>query len=108
MYTSEAHKHFSYTARGDYAPQLARWFDSYPREQVLVMRSEDLYQRSASEYERVARFLGIEPEKRVPFAAYNQTSGPPLDPELRDRLSQRFAPSNARLSDLLGWNPGWS
>ena len=107
-YASEAHKHFSYAARGDYAPQLARWFAHFPREQILVLRSEDLYQRSAEEYARVALFLGIEPEIRTPFAAHNQSSGPGLDPEIRDRLSQRFTTSNARLSELLGWDPGWS
>ncbi len=107
-YTSQAHKHFSYTARGHYASQLARWFDYYPREQVLVVRSEDLYRRSAESYARVARFLGIEPENQGPFGVLNQTSGPPLDPDLRDQLSQHFAASNAVLSDLLGWDPGWS
>ncbi len=107
-YTSEAHKHYSYASRGDYAPQLARWFDVFPREQVLVAQSEDLYQRSAETYGRVTRFLGLEPESGVPFAVHNQTSGPPLDPDLRGRLSRYFAPLNARLPDLLAWDPDWS
>jgi hypothetical protein len=107
-YRSEAHKHYSYTARGDYLPQLTRWFEYFPRKQVLVVRSEDLYQRSAETYARVAEFLGIEPELPVPFTAHNQSSGPPLDPEIRGRLARHFAPMNARLPDLLGWDPDWS
>jgi hypothetical protein len=107
-YRSAAHRHYSYAARGDYAPQLERWFEFFPREQILVVHSEDLYQRSAETYARVARYLGIEPEIRGPFAVFNQTSGPPLDRRIRARLSRHFAPLNARLADLLGWDPGWA
>jgi hypothetical protein len=107
-YRSAAHRHYSYTARGDYAPQLERWFELFPREQLLIVRSEDLYRRSAETFARVAGFLGIEPETRAPFAAHNQTSGPPLDRRIRARLSRHFARLNARLADLLGWDPGWS
>ena len=107
-YRSEAHKHFSYAARGIYAPQLERWFESFPREQFLLVRSEDLYQRTAGTYAEVTGFLGIDPELRAPFTVHNQTAGPPLDAAIRDRLSQQFAPWNARLPDLLGWDPDWS
>ena len=41
--TSAAHEHFSYVARGRYAEQLERWYARFPRQNVLVMRSEDLY-----------------------------------------------------------------
>ena len=107
-YVSHPHKHASYMARGEYAQQLERWFSVFPREQILVVRSEDLYERSAEVFARVADFLGIDPDVTIPFAVYNQTSGPPLEPTIRRRLSEHFAPLNARLADLLGWDPGWS
>jgi hypothetical protein len=107
-YMSETHKHASYLARGDYARQIEWWFDAFPREQVLIVRSEDLYQRSAETLARVTQFLGIPSIPSIPFAAHNQTSGPPLDPEIRRRLSQYFSPLNAQLANLLGWDPGWS
>jgi hypothetical protein len=106
-YRSAAHRHFSYATRGNYAPQLERWFELFPREQILIVRSEDLYQRTAETYARVAAFLGIEPAVGVPFAPYNQSSGSPLDPAIRDRLARHFAPLNAGLGGLLGWDPGW-
>jgi hypothetical protein len=107
-YVSAPHKHASYVSRGDYARQLETWFGLFPREQILVIRSEDLYERSAETFARVARFLGIGSDVRIPFTAHNQTSGPPIDAAIRRRLSQHFAPLNARLADLLGWDPGWS
>lgn len=107
-YRSKPHKHYSYMARGDYLPQLTRWFDFFPREQFLVVRSEDLYQRSAETYARVAEFLGLEAALAVPFTVHNPSSGPPLAPKIRGQLARHFAPLNARLPDLLGWDPGWS
>ena len=107
-YVSAPHKHASYVSRGDYARQLESWFDVFPREQILVIRSEDLYERSLETFARVARFLGLSPDVRIPLTAHNRTSGPPLDAAIRRRLSQHFAPMNARLADLLGWDPGWS
>jgi hypothetical protein len=107
-YRSEAHKHFSYTARGIYAPQLERWFESFPREQFLLVRSEDLYQRTAGTYAEVTGFLGIDPELRARLRSTIRR---------RDLLSTQrseiayptsFAPWNARLPDLLGWDPDWS
>jgi hypothetical protein len=104
---SAPHKHASYLARGDYARQLERWFAVFPREQILVIRSEDLYERSAETFAQVAQFLGISPSALIPFTAHNRSSGPPLDPAIRDRLARHFVPLNARLADLLGWDPGW-
>ena len=106
-YASAPHKHASYLARGDYARQLERWLAIFPREQILVIRSEDLYERTAETFAQVAQFLGISLTTPIPFTAHNRSSGPPLDPAIRDRLSRHFAPLNARLADLLGWDPGW-
>ena len=107
-YVSWSHKHFSYLVRGDYAPQLARWFAPFPREQFLILRSEDLYADPAATYGRVLDFLDLEPAGSPSFTAHNRTEGPPLDPRLRDRLAAHFATKNAALADLLGWDPGWT
>jgi hypothetical protein len=106
-YVSHPHKHASYVARGEYVRQLEHWFGVFPQEQMLVVRSEELYERSAETFARVADFLAIDRDPDISFTAHNQTSGPPLDPAIRRRLSEHFAPFNARLTDLLGWDPGW-
>jgi hypothetical protein len=106
-YVSEPHKHASYLARGNYAPQLERWLTVYPRESLLVLRSEDLFHVPAETFARVAEFLGITPDVDISFTAHNRTEGPPLDARIRRRLEEHFAPRNARLRALLGWDPGW-
>ncbi len=106
-YRGDAHKNLSYLARGDYATQLERWFALFPRDQFIVLRSEDFFEETAESLARVTEFLEIPPVVDIPLAAHNRTTGPPLEPAIRDRLRERFAARNARLADLLGWNPGW-
>ncbi len=106
-YVSEPHKHASYLARGDYAPQLERWFALIPRGQILVLRSEDLFAQPAETTAQVAAFLDLAPEIDFPFTVHNRSAGPRLDPALRARLNAHFAPKNAQLEQSLGWNPGW-
>lgn len=48
-----ASRYYSYKARGRYVEQLARWFAVFPREQFLVLRSEDLFEDPAPSYRRV-------------------------------------------------------
>ena len=52
---------FSYRARGDYAEQLERWLSVFDRDQLLLVRSEDLFRDPAVTLDRVERFVGLEP-----------------------------------------------
>jgi hypothetical protein len=107
-YMSRAHKHASYLARGDYAPQLERWFNAFPREQFLVLRSEDLFEQPEATFAHVTGFLGIDDCDGISFAAHNRSDGPPIDPAVRRRLAAHFTSRNAQLAALLGWDPGWT
>lgn len=106
-YVSKPHKHASYVARGNYAPQLERWFAHFPREQMLVLRSEDFYGQTPATFARVTAFLKMKPEIDMSFAAHNSAAGPPMEASIRRRLTRRFAPLNVRLAELLGWDPDW-
>lgn len=59
------HREFSYVERGFYAEQLARLFALFPREQVVVLRAEDLRADPAATLGTVRRFLGL-PEAPAP------------------------------------------
>ena len=52
---------FSYFSRGLYADLLAPYFDRFPREQILILRFEDIGPRSESLAQRLHRFLGVSP-----------------------------------------------
>ena len=68
-YESHAFQHFSYKTRGLYAGQLERFFEFFPRDQVLLLRSEDFFARPGEVVSRCHVFLG--PRAR------NRNGGPP-------------------------------
>jgi len=102
-YVSWNHLNFGYLAQSDYATGLRRWLDRYPAEQVLVLRSEDLYADDAGVLAQVRGFLGLEAERPAETKQWNRTGSSELDPALHRELSERLAPSVQELSELLGW-----
>jgi hypothetical protein len=96
------HMAFSYVARGEYAPQLRRWFEAVGRDRVLVLESEQLYADPASS-DQVLTWLGLAPH-RQPYPADNAADR--LDPEsqkLLGQLREHFEPHNHELFELLGY-----
>jgi hypothetical protein len=95
-----------YLARGRYAEQLARVFSLVSRGQVLVVRSEDLWERPVEGFGELFRFLGLSPTsingRPDDTGRYN-----PMPEALRARLVEYFRPHNERLYALLGRDLGW-
>jgi hypothetical protein len=103
----------AYLSRGVYMDQLLRWSRFYPREQTLVLKSEDFYGRTTETLKIVLGFLGLPdwepkdlervPRKRNKGKSYDQE----MDPATRRRLEKYFEPHNRRLYDYLGVDFGW-
>jgi hypothetical protein len=107
--TSFAHRHHSYLARGHYADQLETWYRSFPREQVFVLRSEDLFGDPETAYGEVLGFLGLPSASLRNYKQYNAHGAPTgMKPETRIRLEDHFAEPGQRLADLLGQRFTWS
>ncbi|MCH1867533.1 sulfotransferase domain-containing protein [Nocardioides sp. CFH 31398] len=106
-YYSLAHDQFTYLARGRYLEHLSSWLDTYPAEQVLVLRAEDMYADPAAEFRRVERFLGLRHHDGVDLRTYNERSKPPMDPRTRARLAEYYRPHNEALAERLGRDLGW-
>jgi hypothetical protein len=102
-----AFRRYSYLARGHYADQLERWFSFFPREQFLVLASEDLFRDGASVERAVCAFLGIPARPVAGYRQYNRESYAELAPSTRAFLADYFRPHNRRLYDLLGRDFGW-
>lgn len=53
------HREFSYVERGFYGEQIERLFALFPREQVLILKADDLRDDPSGALERVGDFLGV-------------------------------------------------
>ncbi len=103
------HDHHAYLRRGEYAPQLRRYFDLFPREQLLVLTFDELRDDAERVFADVQRHLGLDDHALdQSLEAFNVRSDyPPIDPATRARLREHFAPHNAELEQLLGRRLGW-
>ncbi len=101
------HCHFSYLARGIYVDQLDAWRRYFPREQILILKSENFFGDTPGFFRQVLGFLGLAEWRSPEFAAHNRTSGAGIDPGLRNELAAFYAPHNQRLYEYLSTDFGW-
>lgn len=94
----------SYVSRGRYMAQIHNMLRSFPREQMLFIRSEDLSQRHRETLRQVYDFLGVAdvgmPEERSVLAQkYDMMSQ--ID---RSYLVELFSQELDALEQFLGWD----
>ena len=97
----------TYAARGLYAEQLERWLAVFPREQLLVVTTDELGERPAESYASILAFLGAPPHQLDEYPRVFDRDYAPMEPETRAALSARFEEPNRRLEALLGRELRW-
>ena len=97
----------TYKARGRYAEQLERWLAVFPREQLLVLPSDDLGSEPARAHAQVLEFLGASPQRLDSYPRVYEREYEPMKAETRERLAAEFEEPNRRLYELLGRDLGW-
>lgn len=93
-------------ARGLYEIQLRKWFEYFPKEQFLILKSEELEFSRTATMSRVFEFLGLhdqplEKDKKVHAKEYTAI----MSNKTRQELYDFYRPYNQRLEGLLG--PEW-
>ena len=118
-YHSFVHRRYTYLARGIYIDQLEYWMNYFPREQFLILKTEDLYNRPATVMQQTLQFLGMPGDQidtnkvykkyKVPSKkGYRNTyEAPRMNPQTRSTLVEYFRPHNTRLYEFLGRDLGW-
>jgi hypothetical protein len=118
-YESYNHRHYTYLSRGIYVDQLQQWMSFFPKEQCLILKSEDLYSDPITIVKQTLEFLetpvtALDEKKEfkqyrepTPRGYKNREKPPKMDQELRKDLIEYFKPHNVRLYRFIGRNFGW-
>ena len=107
-YFSHAWWNHTYRARGHYAEQLERWLAVFPREQLLVIASEELATEPAATYARVLDFLGASRHELDSYPRVFEREYEDMRPETRSELAEHYAGPNRQLEELLGRGFSWT
>src|SRR5262245_53862877 len=83
--------------RGHYADQLVRLFEFYPREQVLILRSEDLFAQPVAVLGQLFAFIGVPAPTVLDLAPDRTFPYEKMRADTRARLVEYYRPHNQRL-----------
>jgi hypothetical protein len=106
-YSTFNHLHYSYLARGRYIEQLQKWFAIFPREQMLILASEELYTSPATTYRKAVEFLGLPAWEPNDFKVYKQGVYEEMPASARKYLIDYYRPYNQKLYECLNMSFDW-
>jgi len=99
---------YAYLEHGIYVNQLKRWMEVFPREQFLIIQSEEFLKNKSQTYQNVLKYLDLpkwEPDEFTLFKKRNYKEK--MNVETRKKLSEFFRPHNEKLYEFLGQRFDW-
>ena len=99
-----SHQEHSYLARSRYEQQLERYHAQFGAEQLLILRSEDLFCDPEPVWSRVLSFLQLPalPLPQLPRANAGAGEALAVAPALRQRLRQQLEPTYEAMAQRYG------
>ncbi len=97
----------SYLKRSQYIESLSRWMKLFPKQQFLIIKSEDFFAEPGTTVNQVFQFLGVEPYQLQAYANKTKNSYPPISQSMRQTLNDYFRPFNQQLEEYLDRKFDW-
>ena len=107
FYKAPHRRDYSYLTRGYYAKQIKEWWKHFPKEQQLIVQSEEFYRDTPRVYNEIVEYLGLNSYTLPTFEAKNALKYAKMAPETKEKLKAYFAPKNEELYELLGKRFDW-
>jgi len=106
--SGSSHVHFGYVHPGCYMTHLKHWLKYFPREQIKIIISDDMFRDTQGALNEMFEFVGVPPHPIEDLVAYNtNTYEEPMPPETRAKLREFFRPYNEELFQFLGKRYDW-
>ncbi len=108
-YKNDSFIHHSYKSRGLYKVQLERYLNYFPREQILVLCSEEFFAETENTLRPVFEFVGVDSAFRVQDLKPRKVNADKGDvaPEIYEYLDSYCLPHNQMLYELIGRSYPW-
>lgn len=94
-------------ARGFYADQLKIWFELFPKNQLLMISSEEFAKNTDSVLREIFEFLDVPHAKIKDYTKQNKRHYQPMKSETRNLLKEYFKPYNEKLYSLISKKFDW-
>lgn len=100
--------HRAYLRSCIYINFIKQWLNVFSREQVLILKSEDLYNNPANTYEKTLQFLNLQRYNLQEYHNYHPNYYPEMDTATRNYLIDYFKPYNKLLGEYLKVDFDWN
>lgn len=90
-----------------YYYHFKRWLKYFPREQFLIIKSEDFFANPAPIVKNVYNFLELPEYQLENYPKLNTGYYPPISDQIKQRLADYFRPHNQKLEEFLGMKFNW-
>ena len=101
-------KEHLYLSRGVYVDNLKRWMNIFPKEQFLILQTEEFNSKPNDILNRVYTFLDLPLWNNKDHKKHNVGQYEKMNPNTRKLLVDYFKPHNKRLKEFLGTNFNWN
>jgi len=107
-YPQYRHIQYSYLERGHYVNQVQKLYCLFPEENILILKSEDLYSQPANVMNATFAFLDLPLKELGKYEVFKQgTYRGGMESKTRQKLVDYFHSYNQQLYDLLGMKFDW-
>jgi len=100
---------YAYLEHGIYVDKLKRWMSVFPKEQFLIIQSEEFSKDPSKVYNETLQHLELPEWKLKEYKRYKKLDykDKNIDPQLRKKLEGFFKPHNEKLFEFLGKRFDW-
>jgi len=99
---------FSYLLGGIYVKQLEYWMKSFPKEQFLILKSEELFSDPKGIFKQTQDFLEIPEFDIKKYGSHFSGEYSQMNESIRNYLREYFKPHNEKLYKFLGKDFEWN
>ena len=100
----------SYVSRSRYLEQLDRYEALFPKEQLLVLKSEDLFTKTETVWKQIQHFLKLRPiplPMALPHANAGSGEAADVAHEVRAKLREMLSATASGVKQRYGIDWGW-
>lgn len=102
------YQRLTYKKRGIYINNIKTWINTFSKDNLLILNSENLFKDTEITYNKVLDFLKLKPTEKVDFKPINQGNySEEMAPKTREMLAAFYQPYNEELYKLLNVDYGW-
>ncbi len=105
-----SHQKHSYVSRSRYVEQLSRYEELFPENQILIIKSEDLFQNTSIILSKIYKFIGVD-EQPINNLILKENSGlnevNTIDPKIKLMLKDELKETVEVVKERYGIDWGW-